>query len=149
MHLPDSLATIKDSGVRSGRGGGSSSSGCGRVANWGDMDRLPAWHNTAGELQTFVETLRADCSCPTVHQRWWLNTSELQLKIQIVFSTSSPAASYMAPRADFQQRQQQNSHCTEENDEHTPSTQPSSQLAVLLLLGLCCNSHNFPRISSI
>lgn len=44
MHLPESLATIKDSGVRSGRGGGSSSSsGSGGVADWRDRDM----HGTA------------------------------------------------------------------------------------------------------
>lgn len=74
MHSPGSSATIKDSGVRSGRGGGSSSSGCGGVANWGDTDTLPTWHNPAGEP---VQRLRADGSYPALHLRRWLITSKL------------------------------------------------------------------------
>lgn len=51
-HLPDSLATMKDSGVRWGRGGASSSSsssGCGRGAVWRDTDRLLAWQDMGGD----------------------------------------------------------------------------------------------------
>lgn len=66
-HSPDSLATMKDSGVRWGRGGGaSSSSGCAKGAGWRNMDRLLARQDTRGTTDL---CRGGDCSCPATHQR--------------------------------------------------------------------------------